>query len=54
MLEAKADLTRLQEMGSLSPVDPNLVLLEKGALIKYVNLSCAEESFKKQKAIIGI
>ena len=37
-------------LGSQSPVDPNYVLLQKEALLKYFELSSAEESFKKQKA----
>ena len=41
--EAKSDLNWLQGLGSLFPVDPNLVLQEKEALLKYVNMSSAEE-----------
>ncbi|GFZ06069.1 hypothetical protein Acr_18g0002390 [Actinidia rufa] len=49
VVEAKAELTRLKKLGSHS-LDPNYVLLEKEALPKYLELSSAKESLKKQKA----
>ena len=49
MLETKAELTRLQELGFHSTVDPNYVLLEKEALLKHLELSSAEESFNRER-----
>ena len=40
-------------MRSHNPVDPSNVLLEREALHKYVELSNAEESFKKQKSRVS-
>ena len=37
-------------MGSQSTGDPNWMALERDALHKYIDLSNAEESFKKQKS----
>ena len=50
VIDAKNELIRLQECCSYSPVDPSNVLLEREALHKYIDLSNAEESFKRPKS----
>ena len=47
-VEAKAELVRLQDLCSQRPGDLGYMNLEREALHKYVELSIAEESFKKQ------
>ncbi|GFS36695.1 hypothetical protein Acr_00g0047480 [Actinidia rufa] len=50
VIEGKAELTTLQELCSNNPVNPGNALLEREALLKYIELSNADESFKKQKS----
>ncbi|GFY82192.1 hypothetical protein Acr_02g0004320 [Actinidia rufa] len=46
----KAGIEVEEEVGSQSTGDPNWMALERDALHKYIDLSNAEESFKKQKS----
>ncbi|KAH7867077.1 hypothetical protein Vadar_028607 [Vaccinium darrowii] len=48
-MEAKEEPVRIQETFSQSTMDSTTLMMEREALLKYIDLSKAEESFKRQK-----
>ncbi|KAH7864873.1 hypothetical protein Vadar_019674 [Vaccinium darrowii] len=50
VMEAKEELVRIQEKFSQSTMDSATLMMEREALLKYIDLSKAEESFERQKS----
>lgn len=50
VMEAKEELVRIQETFSQSTIDSATLRMGREALLKYIDLSKAEESFKRQKS----
>ncbi|KAI8563960.1 hypothetical protein RHMOL_Rhmol03G0148600 [Rhododendron molle] len=52
VLGVKEDLSRIQEQCALSPGDGGLMEAERASLLKYVDLSSAEEALNRKKSRI--